>query len=156
LAAHEIVAPGQRVVFRWLIAWYFPNVERDWLSVYGYTGEPKDMPLGWKTHYAMLWPNVDAVAAHTFENWDRLADDTLRFGDALRSSSLPDAVLDAVSANLSTLRSPAVLRLEDGTFYGFEGCDVTAGSCEGSCTHVWNYQQALPFLFPRLERGMRA
>ena len=33
LAAHETVAPGERVVFRWAIAWYFPNVERDWISV---------------------------------------------------------------------------------------------------------------------------
>lgn len=48
-----------------------------------------------------------------------------------------------------------MLRLEDGSFYGFEGCNVTSGSCEGSCTHVWNYAYALPFLFPALERSMR-
>ena len=155
LAAHQTVAPGERTVFRWAIAWYFPNVERDWLNIYGYAGEPKEMAPAWKTHYATKFADIDSIAAHTFENWDRLAGDTLRFRDALRASTLPDAVLDAVSANLSTLKSPAVLRLQDGTFYGFEGCDVTAGSCEGSCTHVWNYQQALPFLFPRLERGMR-
>ena len=47
------------------------------------------------------------------------------------------------------------MRLEDGTFYGFEGCHCTCGCCEGSCTHVWNYAQALPFLFPRLARSMR-
>ena len=64
-------------------------------------------------------------------------------------------VLEAVSANLSTLKSPTCLRLEDGSFYGWEGCGCVEGCCEGSCTHVWNYAQALPFLFPSLERSMR-
>src|SRR5690606_9577809 len=53
-------------------------------------------------------------------------------------------------------KTATVLRLEDGTFYGWEGCHEDAGSCEGSCTHVWNYQQVVPFLFPDLERSMRA
>lgn len=39
------------------------------------------------------------------------------------------AVLDAVSATLSVLKSPTVLRLEDGTFYGWEGVSEQAGSC---------------------------
>jgi non-lysosomal glucosylceramidase len=72
----------------------------------------------------------------------------------LSRSDLPLPVLDAVSANLSILKSPTVTRLQDGTFYGWEGCHVDGGSCEGSCTHVWNYQQALPFLYPDLARSM--
>jgi hypothetical protein len=48
-----------------------------------------------------------------------------------------------------------VLRLEDGTLWGWEGQHALSGSCEGSCTHVWNYQQALPWLFPSLERSLR-
>ena len=47
------------------------------------------------------------------------------------------------------------LRLEDGTFYGWEGLHLDEGCCEGSCTHVWNYTYALHFLFPDLERSMR-
>jgi len=64
-------------------------------------------------------------------------------------------VLDAVSSQASILHSPTVLRLPDGTFYGFEGCHATSGCCEGSCTHVWNYAQTVAFLFPALERSLR-
>ena len=48
-----------------------------------------------------------------------------------------------------------VLRLEDGSFYGWEGVWEHDGSCEGTCTHVWNYAYALCFLFPQLERTIR-
>ena len=53
------------------------------------------------------------------------------------------------------LKSPTCLRLTDGEFYGYEGCQEHDGACEGSCTHVWNYAYALCFLFPRLERSIR-
>src|SRR4029453_12367804 len=102
----QTVAPGERTVFRWAIAWRFPNVERDWINIYGYAGEPKDMPLAWTPHYAAIFPGVDSVAAHPFHNWERLAGETLRFRDALRDSTVPAPVLDAVSANLSILKSP--------------------------------------------------
>ncbi|MFR8332480.1 MAG: GH116 family glycosyl hydrolase [Oscillospiraceae bacterium] len=39
-----------------------------------------------------------------------------------------------MSANLAVLKTPTVMRLEDGSFYGWEGLHETAGSCEGSCT----------------------
>ena len=32
---------------------------------------------------------------------------------------------------------------------------ATSGCCHGSCTHVWNYAQAIPHLFPALERTFR-
>jgi hypothetical protein len=48
-----------------------------------------------------------------------------------------------------------VLRLSDGNIYAWEGCGDDRGSCSGNCTHVWNYEQGLAFLFPSLERTMR-
>jgi hypothetical protein len=63
--------------------------------------------------------------------------------------------MNAVQGNISILKSPTVLRLENGEFYGWEGVNKDKGSCEGSCTHVWNYAYALPFLYPNLERSMR-
>src|SRR5205807_4702469 len=41
-----------------------------------------------------------------------------------------------------------------GTFAAFEGCNATAGCCIGSCTHVWNYEEATLHLFPDLHRSM--
>jgi hypothetical protein len=93
---------------------------------------------------------------YAVSQWERLCEETLLFKNALFSSTLPPEVLDAVSANISILKSPTCLRLESGAFYGFEGCHCDSGCCEGSCTHVWAYTYAIPFLFPRLERSMRS
>ena len=50
---------------------------------------------------------------------------------------------------------PPCLRLENGDLWGWEGCFPDAGCCHGSCTHVWNYAQAFPHLYPQLERTLR-
>ena len=60
-----------------------------------------------------------------------------------------------MAANLTILKSPTVLRQPDGKLWAWEGCFDAAGCCPGSCTHVWNYAQALPHLFPDLERSLR-
>jgi uncharacterized protein (DUF608 family) len=148
LAVHVPVAPGQTRRVRFVIAWNFPNCENYWK-------QPPPSARTWRNYYATLWADSQASAAYALHEWGRLAAETRRFHDALFASDLPLAALDAISANLSILKSPTVLRLEDGTFYGWEGCHPNAGCCEGSCTHVWNYAQALPFLFPKLERSMR-
>jgi len=140
--------PAGAVTVPFLIAWYFPTV------AYWKTVEGEEKPPTWRNFYATVWADAWEVAAYTAENLDRLHDETNRFRDTLFTSTLPRAALDAVSSQISTLKTPTCLRLTDGTFYGFEGCSDREGCCEGSCTHVWNYAQALPYLFPDLQRSM--
>jgi uncharacterized protein (DUF608 family) len=155
LATHFHLAPGQQKRVRFVIAWNFPNCQNYWQTSACDCAKKAGISPTWRNYYATLWPDASASARYALDHWDVLYKDTQLFKQALFNSDLPDAALDAVSANLSILKSPTVLRLEDGTFYGWEGCHPAAGCCEGSCTHVWNYAQALPFLFPKLERLMR-
>ena len=143
------LAPGGSAEVPMLLTWHFPNFLKYWDRA-----EPGRKPQ-WRNYYATRFDDAWEVAAYVAENLVRLRAETMTYHDALFGSTLPACALDAASSQTSTLKSPTVLRLEDGTFYGFEGCGQTWGCCEGSCTHVWNYQQALPFLFPALERSMR-
>lgn len=147
LAAHFSVAPGQKEKIRFMITWNYPNQANTW--------DPHAESTPWKNYYATLFKDSRETAEYGLVNWERLVAETELFHDLLFGSTLPHEVLDAVSANLSVLKSPTCLRLTDGTFYGFEGCIEDKGCCEGSCTHVWNYAYALPMLFPALERSMR-
>ena len=89
------------------------------------------------------------------ENYDYLYDETKKFSDSFYNSTLPDEIIDAVASNLVILKSPTVLRQIDGRIWAWEGCCDTNGCCTGSCTHVWNYAQAMCHLFPELERSLR-
>ena len=157
LAVHLPVPPGETGNARFIVSWNIPNCERYWGDTCGLKAEAerKGVAWRWRNHYATLWKNSRASARYALQNWDRLHEETQLFRKTLFASSLPEAALEAVSANLAILKSPTVMRLEDGTLYGWEGACSRDGCCEGSCTHVWNYAQAFPFLFPSLERSMR-
>ncbi|MCM3628730.1 non-lysosomal glucosylceramidase [Paenibacillus glycanilyticus] len=148
LAAHITLKPGEKGKVRFAISWSFPNMVNFW-------NPQKEGTNSWRHYYASLFENAEASGKYALEHWDRLLAETTAFKEALFSSTVPEVVIEAVSANLSVLKSATCLRLTDGSFYGFEGLTEDTGSCEGSCTHVWNYAYALPFLFPKLERSMR-
>jgi uncharacterized protein (DUF608 family) len=155
VAARCEVAPGETASIRFVIAWNFPNCENYWDRSVEERVRKAGVPATWRNYYATVFEDSAATAAYALKHWDRLSRETHLFKETLFGSDLPPAALDAVSANLSILKSPTALRLEDGTFYGWEGCHPSAGCCEGTCTHVWNYAQALSFLFPKLERSIR-
>jgi uncharacterized protein (DUF608 family) len=154
LAVRVKTAPGESRRVRFILTWNHPNNYNDWNDHAG-TRNKDGSFVTWKNYYAVLFEDSTASARYGLQNWDRLEKESRMFCDTLLSSNLPEVALDAINANISLLKSPTVWRLEDGTFYGWEGVAPEQGSCEGSCTHVWNYTYALPFLFPALERSMR-
>ncbi|MBD3292727.1 MAG: hypothetical protein GF393_07355, partial [Armatimonadia bacterium] len=138
--------PGEERSMPLVIAWLMPNFEKYWGGQQGAT---------WPTWHATRWDDALAAGREAIERYDELRNRTARFRDQFFTSSLPDYVLDAISSQMSILRTPTVTRLTDGTLYGWEGCCKKDGCCEGSCSHVWAYAQTMAYLFPELERGMR-
>lgn len=105
--------------------------------------------------YATRYKNLKEVTDYWNQNYSKLKQNSEKFRDAFFASTLPPEVTESVAANLTILKSPTVLRQSDGRLWGWEGCSDNAGCCAGSCTHVWNYAQAVPHLFPALERSLR-
>lgn len=151
LVAYVKIQAGQKKKIRFVLAWNVPVQYNYWSPFKNEDG--KD--ITWKNYYATQFENSLATAKYAISNFTKLHEQTEKFTRALIESSLPPFVIDAISANLAVLKSPTVLRFEDGSFWGWEGVQETIGSCEGSCQHVWNYAYALPFLFPKLERSLR-
>jgi len=116
---------------------------------------PQDPPATYVPWYATQFKSVHEVTKFWKENYSILRLRSEKFRDAFFDSTLPPEVIEAVAANLTILKSPTVLRQHDGRLWAFEGCNDGSGCCVGSCTHVWNYAQAIPHLFPELERGFR-
>lgn len=151
VGASEMIDSKHSKNFRFLISWNMPNNYNYWDPCKDESGND----ITWKNYYSTMFVNSAASCFYSLDNWNSLYKKTNRFCRSLHSSTLDKAVIDAVSSTISVLKSPTVLRLEDGTFYGWEGVHEQEGSCEGTCTHVWSYAYALCFLFPELERSLR-
>ncbi len=143
------VEPGQSVELPIVLAWHFPHLTNYWNR----EPEVRGQRLGnyYTTRFADAWDAAHFTVAHLEE----LTRETQAFHQALFESTLPPEVLDAVSSQMSIIRTTTCLRTEDGRFHAFEGCNDNAGCCPMNCTHVWNYEQALAHLYPDLERTMR-
>ncbi len=105
--------------------------------------------------YAGRFKDSASLARYWRDNYRRLRQASAAFSETFYDTTLPDVVVEAIAANLTILKSPTVLRQADGRLWCFEGCNDDSGCCSGSCTHVWNYAQAICHLFPALERTLR-
>ena len=146
--ARLTLAPGQRGKARFVIAWYNPVSEKYWNLREG-------EKVYYRNYYATLFRDSVQAARYAMRHFSSLYRRSNAFRKALFGMSADSAVIDAAASTLSVLKSPTVLRLEDGSLWGWEGVHEKSGSCEGTCTHVWSYAYALCYLFPEIERGMR-
>jgi non-lysosomal glucosylceramidase len=151
LAVKLNVGPRQTKAVTFLLAWHFPN-RQGWSPMSAVDQDPANIVGNYySTRYTDAWD----VAEKTAPQLDRLERDTITFVSAFCQSDLPLAVKEAALFNLSTLRTQTCFRTADGRFFAWEGSHDHSGSCPGSCTHVWNYEQATAFLFGDLARSMR-
>ena len=119
------------------------------------SGSSPEPAASFRPWYSRRFTDINSVSFYWRDHYDELLRNSRRFSEAFYNSSLPPEVIEAVAANLTILKSPTVLRQADGRLWSWEGCGDNSGCCHGSCTHVWNYAQAIPHLFPSLERTLR-
>ena len=147
------LAPGAAKSIAVQLSWY---VGQSHLRV---GDDPEDdEPVGerrYRPWYAARFSGVEEAAEHWRTSYAERRERTARFADCFHDQTLPPEVMEAVAANLTILKSPTVMRQADGRLWSWEGCGDSWGCCHGSCTHVWNYAQAVPHLFPSLERTLR-
>jgi len=148
------IEPGKDKTIGLQLAWYVGKTSIRTGS------DPESLPDEYKgttyvPWYAGRFKGLDDVAAYWRQNYEELRKRSKRFSDCFYDSTLPPEVLEAAAANLTILKSPTALRQSDGRFWGWEGCHDANGCCHGTCTHVWNYAQAVCHLFAGLERTLR-
>jgi non-lysosomal glucosylceramidase len=142
------LAPGESATVSFILSWYFPNRVNSWFD------PAPTMPPTIRVRYAGRFGSAWEVTQYVSQHLPRLKAATLQYRDALFQSTLPPAITDALAGTITVIRSNTCFWLENGHFYGWEGCFDHGGSCHGNCTHVWAYTQALAFLFPALEMDM--
>ena len=150
------IAPGETIEIPVWLTWSFPRYEyqlRRANDAGAETGSCATKP-NWTNYYANQFPSAMSVQHFLKQEEANLYAKTWRFRQCLDDSSLDPVLLSAITSQMSIIRSPTAIRMEDGTYYGFEGCAEQKGCCPGSCDHVWNYAQAHAHLYPQLDASM--
>jgi non-lysosomal glucosylceramidase len=153
VAMRQVIPAGGSRRYRFLLSWHFPNRTPSRCGWEAPKGKENAF-LG--NYYCTRFSDAWAVAEHVQQNFKDIEQGTHSFVQVLQTSTLSPAVMEAATANLSTLVSNTSFRMADGSFHGFEGCGDAKAWGFGSCTHVWNYEVATQFLFPVLSQSMRS
>ena len=169
------LAPGEEKTVCLMLSWYVPYSDQrnGWDSPSAGAGAPPAAaaaescadascgcnapakPETYRPWYTSAFPDITSVIQHWKTHYAALREKTALFTQCFYNATIPAEIVEAVGSTLSILKSPTVLRQADGRLWAWEGCHDKTGCCHGTCTHVWNYTQALAHLFPDLERTLR-
>ncbi len=144
--------PGEELSIAFYSSWYFPKRIFNKGEVFG-----KEEAQGkiFENYYAKRFTSATDVLSQFLQNEKEILGKSQAFAEVMRNSSYPNYVIEALNTQVATLASPLIQVTADGEVHGFEGVGDNGWCCPGTCTHVWNYEQALASLYPSLERKMR-
>lgn len=134
---HKIL-PGKKNSSHIVISWHFPNFTL------------KDIE-GKGRYYNNKFKSAGEVSYYIKDNFKKLSSESKLWKQTWYDSTLPWWFLERTFLNISTLATTTCHRFESGRFYAWEG----VGCCPGTCTHVWQYAQAVGRIFPAIERDTR-
>lgn len=130
--------PGKNVSSSFVLSRYFPN-----LRFKGIEGEGR--------YYQNKFHSAGEVAQYIRQNFKKLSSQSKLWKETWYDSTLPWWFLERTFLNISSLATTTCHRFSSGRFYAWEG----VGCCPGTCTHVWQYAQAVARIFPALEKETR-
>ncbi len=143
------LAPGGSSRVQFLLTWYFPLLQ-----------QKEDQPKGMnqiqnfaklRRHYADRFSSAADAARKIAHDFERLAGGTRLWNQTWYDSTLPNWLLDRAFIPLDCLATQTFHWFDNGRPWAWEGVDC----CEGTCTHVWSYAQAMGRIFPEIERAFR-
>lgn len=143
LTVKRNIAAGAKIKISYAIGWHFNHVHPKLKE------RIKDAQNGY--WYGTKFSNAYHVLEYYNQEKIKLEENTLQWADTWNDSTLPYWFLDRTFVNIGTLATANTYRFATGRFWGWEGI----GACAGTCTHVWQYGQAMGRIFPELERNLR-
>lgn len=135
--------PGKTMKADYSINWHFNNLNPKLKKLV------KDAEQGY--YYASRFKDAKAVSGFIKSNFNELTASTELWSNTWKTSTLPHWFLERTFLNIGTLATANTYRFASGRFWSWEG----VGACAGTCTHVWQYAQAMARIFPAIERDLR-
>jgi uncharacterized protein (DUF608 family) len=136
--------PGEEAEAVFVLTWHFPALPR---GRFDHLTGAREL----RRSYAKRFDSAAAVARYVAGKFEDLAGQTRLWHRTWYDSTLPHWFLDRTFLTIACLATATAYHFTNGRFYGFEGTYC----CDGTCTHVWHYAQAVARLFPELERTTR-